>query len=192
MCFYFHNKTTWDLGHPWAFKSMDFLPKIQCPVQDLLEWYNRVCPVRSGPGARTAVRSGPVCLKAYLVYPLLWFLLDRFWLPKIEKVFKFGWFKSFHFYNSDLLVWWPWFLLDRFWLPKIEKVFKFGWFKSFQFYNSDLLVWWLRFLLDRFWLPKIEKVFKFGWFKTFQFYIFDLLTLVPLGQVLAAKAFKNV
>ena len=52
---------------------------------------NWVCPVRSGPGARTGpVRSvAGQHLKAYLVYPLLWFFLDRFWLPKIKKVFKF-------------------------------------------------------------------------------------------------------
>ena len=62
-----------------------------------------------------------------------WFLLDRFWLPKTDKVIKSGWFQSFQFYRSDLLVWWLWFHLDKFWLRKIEKVFKSGWFTSFQF-----------------------------------------------------------
>ena len=130
----------------------------------------RVCPVRSGPGARTSVRSGPVCCGATRLpcLSLVWFLLDRFWLPKIEKVIKFGWFNSFQFYISDLLVWWLWFLFDGFWLPKIEKVIKSAWFNSFQFYISDLLVWWLWFLFDGFWLPKIEKVIKSAWFNSFQ------------------------
>ena len=56
----------------------------------------------------------------------LWFLFDWVWLPKIEKVIKSGWFKSFQLYNSDLLVWWLWFLFDGFWLPKLETVFKSG------------------------------------------------------------------
>ena len=104
-----------------------------------------------------------------------WFLLDRFWPPKIDKVIKSGWFQSFQFYRSDLLVWWLWFLLDRFGLPKIEKVVKSGWFKSFQLYNPSFLAWWFWFLLDRFWLPKTDKVIKSGWFQSFQFYRSDLL-----------------
>ena len=61
---------------------------------------------------------------------------DRFWLPKIEKVIKFGWFKSFRFYNSDLLVWWLWFPFgqvlaakdwksDQIWLIQIISILQF-------------------------------------------------------------------
>ena len=54
--------------HPWA-----------AVFNKLLSSWHRACPVRSGPGARTSVRSGPVRSvagpRAYLVY--LWF--DSFW-----------------------------------------------------------------------------------------------------------------
>ena len=90
----------------------------------------RVCPVRSGPGARTSVRSGPVCCGATRLpcLSLVWFLLDRFWLPKLEKVIKFGWFKPFQFDISDLLVWWLWFLFDGNGLVTLK------WFESFDYF----------------------------------------------------------
>ena len=124
----------------------------------------------------------------------LWFLLDRFWLPKIEKVFKFGWFQSFQFCVSALLVWWIWFLLGTFWLPKIEKVFKSGWFQSFQFCVSALLVWWLWFLLDRFLAAKDWKKYSNLADSTisFQFWPSGLVALIPFGQDWAAKVWKSI
>ena len=131
------------------------------------------------------------------IFQIFWFLLDRFGLPKIEKVFKSGWFKSFQVYNSSFLAWWFSFLLNRFWLPKTDKVIKSGWFQSFQFYRSDLLVWWLWFLLDTFGLPKFEKVFKSGWLQSFQFNNSDLLAwwlwslLDRFGLPKLEKVFKS-
>ena len=137
------------------------------------------------------------------LFHIFWFLLDRFWLPKIEKVIKFGWFKPFQFDSSDLLVWWLWFLLDRFRLPKIEKkVIKFCWFNSFQFDNSNLLVWWLWLLSDRFWLPNIEKVINSSWFNSFQFdnsnllvwwlwFLFDGFWLPKIEKVIKSAWFNS-
>ena len=48
------------------------------------------------------------------------------------------------------------------------------------------------FLLDRFGLPKIEKVFKSGWLQSFQLWPPGLVTLIPFGQVLAAKDWKSI
>ena len=123
-----------------------------------------------GPGPNPDRTEPATQLMMTCIFQIFWFLLDRFGLPKIEKVFKSGWFKSCQVYNSSFLACWFWFLLDRFWLPKADKGIKSGWFQSFQFYRSDLLVWWLWFHLDKFWLPKIEKVFKSGWFKSCQVY----------------------
>ena len=138
------------------------------------------------------------------------------WAAKASKSIQIWLITIISFNNSDLLVWWLWFLLDRFGLPKLEKVFESGcWCVRFSFLleglrlkgcgryrirtgsnhvKSDPLVWWFWFLLDTFGLPKFEKVFKSGWLQLFQFNNSDsgLVTLIPFGQVWAAKAWKSI
>ena len=82
------------------------------------------------------------------LFHIFWFLLCRFWLPKLEKVIKFCWFKSFQFDNSDLLVWWLWLLLDRFWLPKAWKSIQN--LADSNHLNSIILIFWFGDF-DSFW-----------------------------------------
>ena len=123
----------------------------------------------------------------------LWFLLDRFWLPKSEKVLTFGRFQSFQFCVSAVLVWWIWFLLDTFWLRKIEKSIEIWLIQTM----SNLTFWiggcdsfWIGFRLPKF--QKYSNLTDSHHFNSKPSIFFGLVSLIPCGQFLAAKEWKSI
>ena len=85
--------------------------------------------------------------------------------------------------KSDLLVWWVWFLFDGFGCQSLKKYSNLA--DSCHF-NAIILIFWFGDF-DSFWTGLGCQSLK-----SFQFGSSGLVSLITLGQVLAAKAWKRI